>query len=144
MRLGTWLVVTGTLCVSLWSATPSHGQVGKPREPAAAPDGAQLYRTWCASCHGLTGQGNGPLAPMLKRMPPDLTVIASRNSGIFPTARIRRVVDGREVESHGDPDMPIWGAAFRTSEEGLSAEAVKARIDAIVAFLESIQKRNAQ
>lgn len=144
MRLGRRLVVTGTLCVCLLSAMQSQGQIGKPREPASPPDGAQLYRTWCASCHGLAAQGNGPLAPMLKRIPPDLTVITSKNGGVFPTTRVRRIVDGREVESHGDPDMPIWGAAFRTTEEGLSAEAVKARIDSIVAFLESIQKRNAQ
>ena len=30
-------------------------------------EGAQLFRTWCASCHGVTAQGEGALAPLLKR-----------------------------------------------------------------------------
>lgn len=144
MRAEAWLWLAGVLSLVTLSTTPSHGQPGKPRDLEPPADGARLYRTWCASCHGLAGQGNGPLAPMMKRVPPDLTVIASRNGGLFPTARIRRIVDGREVEAHGDPDMPIWGSTFKSSGEGLSEDAVKARIEAIVAFLESIQKRNAQ
>lgn len=139
-----WLML-GMLGVAMLSAPPVVAQAVKPSEPAPPQtDGAQLFRTWCASCHGLTGQGNGPLALMLRRVPPDLTAIASKNGGVFPTARMRRIVDGRDVESHGDPDMPVWGSTFKSSKEGLSEDAVRARIDAIVGFLESIQKRNAQ
>ncbi len=106
-------------------------------------DGAQLFKTWCATCHGLTAQGNGPLAPMMKHPVPDLTQIATRNGGVFPSARIRRIVDGRDVPSHGERDMPVWGTAFRTSKEGLTEAAASARIDAIVGYLEGIQNRNA-
>lgn len=111
--------------------------------PPAREDGARVFRTWCASCHGLGAQGNGPLAPMMKRVVPDLTQIAAGNGGVFPAARVRRIIDGREVQAHGDSDMPVWGTAFRTSGSGLSEPAVRARIDALVAYLESIQKRNA-
>jgi hypothetical protein len=37
--------------------------------------------------------------------------------------------------------MPVWGDAFRSERGGLNAEAVKARIDAIVRYLEAIQQR---
>ena len=118
--------------------SPGVGAADPPRE-----DGAQLFRTWCASCHGLTAQGNGVLAPMLRKAVPDLTGIADRNGGVFPTAHVRRIVDGRDVGSHGDPEMPVWGSSFRATPEGYSEAVARARIDAVVAYLESIQKRNA-
>jgi len=83
----------------------------------AADKGRELFQYWCASCHGLAGLGNGPLAPTLKRTVPDLTGIAARNGGVFPTIRVRRIIDGREVQSHGDPDMPIWGTAFKSTKD---------------------------
>lgn len=135
---GAWL-----LAVGLASAGVAGAAQELSREPAGRQDGAQLYKTWCASCHGLTAQGNGPLAPAMRRVVPDLTMIATRNGGIFPNARIRRIIDGREVESHGDPDMPIWGTAFKSTTSGYSEESVRARINAVVAYLETIQKRNA-
>lgn len=124
------------------AAAAQDGVVRRVVEPPP-PNGAAIFKMWCASCHGMTAQGNGALAPMLKRVPPDLTLIATRNGGTFPTARIRRIVDGREVESHGDPEMPIWGTAFKSTVDGYTEASVRARIDAVVAYLESIQKRNA-
>lgn len=121
------------------------GQAQVTARPTQAPtyDGAALFKTWCASCHGMTAQGNGALAPMLKRVPPDLTLIAAKNGGAFPTVRIRRIVDGRDVQSHGDPDMPVWGSAFKSAQDGYTEESVRARIEAVVSYLEAIQKRNA-
>jgi hypothetical protein len=40
--------------------------------------------------------------------------------------------------------MPIWGDAFKTSRDGLTVDAVKERIDALVRYLEAIQKRAAE
>jgi hypothetical protein len=52
-------------------------------------------------------------------------------------------VDGRDIASHGDREMPVWGDAFRTTRGGLSPEAVKARIDALVRYLEALQEKAA-
>jgi mono/diheme cytochrome c family protein len=41
-------------------------------------NGARVYRQHCAACHGLTGDGDGPLAPGLKPAPPSL-----RNGSYF-------------------------------------------------------------
>lgn len=111
--------------------------------PSTAPDdtGGQLFRTYCATCHGTTGRGNGPLAEQLRRMPPDLTQFTKRNGGMFPSERVYRIIDGRDVPSHGDREMPVWGDAFREIRGGSSAAAVKARIDAIVRYLAGIQER---
>ncbi len=103
--------------------------------------GSRLFRTYCASCHGATGRGDGPMAMQLRRMPPDLTQFTSRNGGVFPSEQVYRIVDGREVMSHGDREMPIWGDAFRMVSGGPGAGVVKARIDAIVRYLAGIQER---
>jgi mono/diheme cytochrome c family protein len=134
-------VLVSVFVAALWSL-PSSAQAPRA-EPEEQADGGQLFKTWCASCHGLTAQGNGPLAPMMKAPVPDLTVIAGKNGGLFPSARVARIVDGRDVVSHGDPEMPIWGTAFKSTKDGYSEASVRARIDAVVRYLESIQKRNA-
>jgi mono/diheme cytochrome c family protein len=106
--------------------------------------GSQLFRTYCASCHGANARGNGPLADTLRRMPPDLTKFTARNGGVFPSERVHRIIDGREVRAHGDTEMPIWGDAFKSTRDGLTPASAKARIDAIVAYLEAIQERAAE
>jgi mono/diheme cytochrome c family protein len=124
------------LCAQAAAAQPAP-------DAATRTLGAQLFRTHCASCHGAQAQGNGPVADQLRTPPPDLTTFTARNGGVFPSERVRRIIDGRGVASHGDREMPIWGDAFRTSREGLSPDAVKKRIDALVQYLEGIQKRAA-
>lgn len=111
--------------------------------PSTAPDdtGSRLFRTHCASCHGPTGQGNRPLAEHLRRMPPDLTQFTKRNGGVFPSEKVYRIIDGRDVPIHGDREMPVWGDVFRETPGGFSAAVVKARIEAIVRYLAGIQQR---
>jgi mono/diheme cytochrome c family protein len=106
--------------------------------------GSRLFRTHCAACHGATGRGDGPMADQLRRTPPDLTQVAARNGGVFPSERVRAIIDGRGVPSHGDREMPVWGEVFKDVRDGRSAETVKARIAAIVRYLEGIQERTAK
>ena len=108
----------------------------------ASDAGNQLFRTYCASCHGTTARGNGPLAESLRHIPPDLTTYTARNGGVFPSERLRRIVDGRDVPTHGDREMPVWGDAFKTMRGGSSEAAIAARIVAILKYLEGIQVRS--
>jgi mono/diheme cytochrome c family protein len=103
--------------------------------------GAQLFRTYCASCHGVAGRGDGPLVAQLRTMPPDLTSFTRRNAGVFPSERVYRIIDGRDVPAHGDREMPVWGDAFRAPRSGMSRADADARIQALVRFLEAIQER---
>jgi mono/diheme cytochrome c family protein len=109
---------------------------------AAAPQrGADLYKVNCAACHGLDGAGSGLMTPQLRHVPPDLTQLSKRNGGMFPRVHVRRVVEGRDVPSHGERDMPVWGDAFtRTDPE--SRESSDARINAVLDYLDSIQARS--
>jgi mono/diheme cytochrome c family protein len=111
------------------------------RPTQSSESGAGLFRTYCASCHGTDGRGAGPMATQLRQPPPSLTSFALRNGGLFPSERVRRIIDGRDTPAHGSFEMPVWGDAFRRTREGLTAEAVAARIQAIVKHLEAIQER---
>ena len=138
---GSMLVVValGSALLRAQSASP------QPAPGAAVvAQGEQLFRTHCATCHGEHARGNGPLADQLRTRPPDLTTFTARNGGMFPSERVYRIIYGRGVRSHGDREMPIWGDAFKASRDGLPADAVKERIDALVRYLEAIQKRAAE
>ena len=111
---------------------------------AAVNDGAQLFRNHCATCHGAAGRGDGPMSAALRKPPADLTKFALKNGGVFPTERLRRIIDGRDVPSHGDRDMPVWGIALRTSRDAGGFDSVEARIDALVRYIQSLQERAAQ
>jgi mono/diheme cytochrome c family protein len=111
------------------------------RPSRTGESGAVLFRTYCASCHGADGRGAGPMTTQLHRQPPSLTSFAVRNSGVFPSERVRRIIDGRDIAAHGSFEMPVWGNAFKRTREGLSEAGAAARIDAIVRYLESIQER---
>jgi len=77
----------------------------------------------------------------MRNPPADLTRFALSNGGVFPSERLRRIIDGRDVSAHGTREMPVWGMVFkRTETDGGEAE-VAARIEALVQYIRSIQKR---
>jgi len=100
--------------------------------------GLDLFHAYCASCHGLDAKGNGPVASSLKATVPDLTGLARRNGGMFPEARVRRIISGDHViASHGSREMPVWGPIFHQVEE--DADRGNVRMENLVKYLESIQ-----
>lgn len=106
----------------------------------AAFSGGALFNTYCAVCHGGAAKGDGPLAASLKDKPKDLTIFAKTNGGTYPAELVSKIIDGREaVKGHGGKDMPVWGDAFKASIEVQNEQAVKARIDALVRYLGTIQ-----
>jgi mono/diheme cytochrome c family protein len=111
---------------------------------AQQSNGHYLFRTYCAVCHGTNATGDGPLAASMRRKPANLTEIAKRNGGVFPSEVVFRVIDGRQpVRGHGGPDMPVWGDAFLRTTDGGGEASVKQKIDALVAYLESLQAKEA-
>ncbi len=81
---------------------------------AKVDPGKSEYDASCASCHGVTGNGDGPYKPALTKAPADLTVLQKNNGGTFPFDRVYDVIDGRAVfVAHGTREMPIWGARYR-------------------------------
>jgi mono/diheme cytochrome c family protein len=106
--------------------------------------GVEMYESLCASCHGASGEGDGPVAPLIKIHVPDLTRIAQRYGGEFPAEDVHRTIDGRfEHPAHGPRDMPVWGWQLYRSEttnDPAERARVDALIDRLVNYLRSIQK----
>ena len=121
------------------------GSIFASRCPAAeAPDmsGAELYKSFCAPCHGVEGHGDGPVAPSLKRRPADLTLLAQRAGGVFSPEAVHRMIDGRSMpRAHGSSDMPVWGWEFYgyEGEDATRRQRVAEFIDQLVGYLQSIQ-----
>jgi mono/diheme cytochrome c family protein len=131
-----WLGVAAAVAPAVWSNAPG------PKRQEPVRKGQQLYRMHCASCHGVAGRGDGPLAEYLTVPPANLAVIAARNRGVFPTEIVHRIVDGRRVlKTHGDSTMPIWGDAFSLSGSPDADKATAEKIRAVVAHVESLQQR---
>lgn len=112
--------------------------------------GKQEYEAKCASCHGANGKGDGPLAGLLKKSPPDLTQLAKKNGGVLPTGRLFEVIEGNNVPSHGTRDMPVWGREFRIEDAQFMKEArgnydptalVRARILMLLEYIDRLQAR---
>lgn len=101
------------------------------------------FERHCAVCHGLDATGTGPLTEYLIRKPADLTAIAQNHQGDFPFDRVAAVIDGRaDVAAHGPREMPVWGYRFaQTTDRGDDGQTADARIMAVAAYLETLQKR---
>lgn len=108
--------------------------------------GKQEYQAKCASCHGGSGRGEGPVAELLPRIVPDLTSLADRHGGLFPTQLAWATIDGRSLDDHVQRyrGMPVWGQDFRN--EALSSPSYRApeayageRIGALVDYLVMLQ-----
>jgi len=116
------------------------GSIAMPQEKANDLSGAEMYRTYCASCHGVDGNGAGPAASALKKAVPDLTQIAKRNKGKFPDFRVTHIIDGYEVEAaHGSRDMPVWGDYFRSKKR--DDAIVLLREHNLTEYIRSIQQK---
>ena len=70
--------------------------------------GRQMYLEYCGSCHGLTGEGDGPVAPALTTPPANVRRLSERFGNPLPEDQVARFIDGRaEVKAHGPRDMPV-------------------------------------
>jgi len=116
---------------------------GIPITPTTADSGEQMFKDYCAVCHGRTGKGDGPAVAALKTPPPDLTMLTKNNGGKFPADRVRSVLRmGMVKPAHGTKEMPIWGPKLNpTGLEGLAAGVAKLRIENLTDYVESIQTK---
>jgi mono/diheme cytochrome c family protein len=114
----------------------------KTPSPARNPiDGATIFRSYCAACHGVDGRGHGPASVALKHAVPDLTLISQRNGGKFPYQHVKDIIEGKQPgpPAHGDREMPTWGPIFHEVESDMDWGEV--RLDAVTKHLESIQQK---
>jgi mono/diheme cytochrome c family protein len=132
------LCLAGNWRVSARQDTPP---VRTPDQGTILPlDGAKIFRNYCVSCHGVNGNGDGPVAATLKTKVPQLTTLARRNHGAFPTARVRSIIAGDQGPAvHGSREMPIWGPIFHQIENDQDLGYIRLRN--VTEYLNRIQQK---
>lgn len=103
-------VLLATIAIAAGLCCPSVATQAQPKSDV----GKEEFESKCASCHGLSGKGDGPLSGIYMTKTTDLTTLAKRNGGVFPVQRAHEIIDGRqEVAAHGPRAMPVWGSDYR-------------------------------
>jgi mono/diheme cytochrome c family protein len=120
-------------------AQSTHREKSNPAPLISSIEGPNLYKAYCASCHGIGAKGDGVMTASLKVKPSDLTRIAARNGGKFPLMRMERIISGEELppNGHGTSEMPVWGPIF--SHVGRDQDLGPVRIDNLARYLRDIQ-----
>lgn len=110
-----------------------------PVQPTSMTSGQEMFKTYCATCHGPGGKGDGPAATALKKPPADLTQLARKHDGKFPDAYVASKLRNVEQPVHGSKEMPVWGPLL--SSVSRDTAETQLRINNIVAYIGSIQAK---
>jgi mono/diheme cytochrome c family protein len=107
-----------------------------PIRESGEVSGSKLFHSYCASCHGQDGRGDGPAAPSLKSPPPDLRLLARKTGGKFPADHVLTILANEpDFPTHGSKEIP-WGPIFRV---GTDRKLGKLRAYNVTEYLKSIQ-----
>src|ERR1041384_2399645 len=123
-RIVTLAALALSVTITGWIAPASTAAGQKTSGPVSAVvKGQKLFNQYCATCHGITGKGEEPVAAGLEVGTPRPT--ANQNPGEkFPFNRVQNKIDGeKEVTAHGPSRMPVWGQVFRKTSSELQRHA---------------------
>jgi mono/diheme cytochrome c family protein len=131
------LIVAAALTLPAVAQSPEIKKV--PARYTSPASGSEMYHSYCASCHGTKGLGDGPVAPHLKTAIPDLTTLARQNQGVYPAQRVAQVIRGDVgVTSHGVREMAVWGPFF-LSMNNSQEPVVRIRVNNLTSYIETMQ-----
>lgn len=144
--------MTATWCRLCIAASVAIGMIDVAHAQQEESLGRKEFMASCASCHGESGKGDGPVAKSLVKPPADLTRLSEKNNGVFPVSRIYEVIDGRiQTLVHGTRDMPVWGNIYmqgmtaQSSSDFASKEMaeaiVRARILMLIEYISTLQTK---
>ena len=106
--------------------------------------GATLFAQNCAFCHGANARGAGAAAVNLEQVPADLTLIAERNGGLFPSDDVLAKIHGYGGPGHFG-EMPDFADIDRgenimwETQNGQKIATPRALV-ALVRYLEGLQR----
>ncbi len=139
--LSTLLIVPATL----FAADSKVAIKSTPVIYTPATSGPEMFKAYCASCHGTDAKGHGPAAPALKAAPHDLTMLSRNNHGKFPVFSVEAAIRGdSNVLSHGSKDMPVWGVVLGSLGNSMgngTKPELELRIRNLRIYVESLQQK---
>jgi len=138
-----WVIVGFALfAMSVSAQTQPQPTIKHVPVTATSPSsGPEMFKTYCAVCHGADGKGNGPAAAALKVAPSDLTTLSKNNGGKFPDMKVVATIRGQSnLTAHGTQEMPVWGSLFWGMSRGHEGE-VQQRVANLTKYIESLQQK---
>ena len=128
-------------CLAFFVAAQQKEIRQVPIKVTSPTSATEMYTVYCAVCHGVDGRGNGPAAEALKVHPTDLTALAKKNGGKYPSDHVTSAIRGDlRLAAHGSKEMPVWGDLFWGMSEGHSSE-VQVRVTNLNKYIESLQTK---
>lgn len=88
-------VAVASFALSMSAANETTSIKRIPAHPTTAVSGPELFREYCAVCHGTEAKGDGPAAVALRVKPANLTLIAQKNGSKFPEIKVQSDPRGR-------------------------------------------------
>jgi hypothetical protein len=122
--LGRLSLLANTVCTLLFPASLAIAQTTvttMQMRPIASVNGKDVYKAYCAGCHGDDLKGNGPWAAGMKVRPPDLTTYAVRHGGQFNSGGVQDYINGRNRTPRTMSDL---AASQHAKETGEGAESL--------------------
>jgi len=95
----------------------------QPPDTKTVEQGKQLYETFCAVCHGLSGDGDGPLVPLIPNPP----AYRSEHVRALPAGHLFHVI------TFGSGRMPAYASQVAAADRW-----------SIVAYVQTLQRRQAE
>jgi mono/diheme cytochrome c family protein len=137
------ITLAAAIAAGIGYADQPSGKVVVPVSKTPANNGKQMYMSYCATCHGEYGKGNGPVAPALKRQPTDLSFLSKRHGGKYPAEHVAAVLQfGTGNAAHGIASMPVWGPVFgKMDTSSTQQETVELRISNLNRYIELLQEK---
>jgi len=84
------VLVASAVLVMAQGQTPVVKHV--PIKPTNAASGQEMFKSYCAVCHGEDAKGNGPAASAMKVPPIDLTTLAQKNGCMYPASFAAKLI----------------------------------------------------
>ena len=137
-----WTIVLALSCFVAFAADEAPGKTINRvnAQSITSVKGVDLFKEYCAVCHGTDAKGSGPAADALKKRPADLTQLSRKNGGNFPDLHVINYIKGMDtVASHGSRDMPIWGNIF--SAMSPNQDLVTLRVNNLMEYVKGLQAK---
>lgn len=135
------IVLVAVLLVALPEGAQTT-QIKVTTIPYTTPNsGSEMYAHYCASCHGVTGQGNGPAAAGLKERPADLTQLSRTHGGKYPEMLVYTTLhDGPNAAGHEKVKMPVWNDLF-VNLDGIRSDVPQMRLTSLTEYVRTLQAK---
>ena len=123
MKRTVWLIAGAVMLLSIAPIyhNSAMGQAPPPQTPELLEKGKKIYQNKCASCHGVEGGGQTPMAKVLKPPPRDFTQPSkswafSQGDPAKIFKAIKEGVPNTGMLKFELPDEDIWALVYRVME----------------------------